>query len=175
MQRLPRSALLALTCWGCASAGPYGFSREYVPLSAEEDVAEGASEYDPVMSQRRKHEWVGKKVSVFGVVVSAEKRGDGKLDVLLSIRGLQDRNLCQTHEDDSCRVTVTDHEFGTIHAITPEASDEPIRPRALLRVIGKVDEEPHEKTGNWVIVADYTRHWPGTKYVTLSEREFMRQ
>jgi hypothetical protein len=173
---LPLLALLStVPCVSCAGAGPYGFAREYAPLSDEEDVAEGAVEYDPVMSQRRKDEWLGKKVSVFGVVVDAPEDSGGKLQVLLSIRGLQDRNLCQSHEDDSCRVTVTDHEFGTIHAVTPQATDEPIRARDLLRVIGKIDEKPHPKTGNWVIVSDYTRHWPSTKYVTLSEREFMRQ
>lgn len=174
--RTPLVSLLGcLLCWSCASAGPYGFAREYVPLSDEEDVAESATQYDPVMSQRRKQDWVGHKISIFGVVESVDKKPDGMLDVLLSIRGLQGRNLCQSDEESSCRVTVTDHEFGTIHALTKEATDKPIQTRDLLRVIGKIDEKPHPKTGNWVIVSEYTRHWPGTEYVTLKEREFMRR
>jgi hypothetical protein len=159
----------------CSSAGPYGFARNYVPLGPEEDAAEGAKEYDPVMVERRKHEWVGKKISIFGVVDTVSEKPDGTLDLLLSIRGLQGRNLCHTHDESTCRVTVTDHEFAKIHATTQQAEDKPVKSRDLMRVIGKISEKTHPKTGNWVIVADYSRHWPDTEYVTMKDREFMRQ
>lgn len=170
-----RSVVLALLLTACASGGPYGYARNYSPSSDEESALENATEYDPVMTGRRKHEWVGKKVWVFGVVESVDKTEGGKLDVLLSIRGLQGRNLCQNQDEDSCRVTVTDHEFGKIHTLTREAADKPIGHNSLLRVIGPISENPHPRTGNWVIDAEFTRHWPNTEYVTLSEREFMRQ
>jgi hypothetical protein len=170
-----RSMVLGLLVAACASGGPYGYARNYSPSSDEEDALENATEYDPVMSGRRKDDWVGTKVWVFGVVESVEKAGGGKLDILLSIRGLQGRNLCVNQDEESCRVTVTDHEFGKVHTRTKEAADKPIGRNSLLRVIGPISETPHPETGNWVIDSQFTRHWPNTEYVTMSEREFMRQ
>jgi hypothetical protein len=167
--------LFALVLLGaCSSGGPYGFARNYDPTGDEEDALEGATEYDPVMAGRRENDWVGKKVWVFGVVESVARNDDNSLDILLSIRGLQGRNLCQAKEEDTCRVTVTDQEFGRVHTIAPEAADGPIRPGSLLRVVGPILEKPHAKTGNWVIEAQFERHWPGTEYVTIRDREFMR-
>lgn len=158
----------------CASGGRYGYARTYIPTGDEEDAAEDAAAYDPVMAQRRQHEWIGKKISIFGVVESVQPWTKGGNDVLLSIRRLQDRNLCLTHDDDTCRVTVTDHSFGMIHAIVSFPGEEP-GPRSLLRVIGTISENTHPKTGNWVLEVEFHRHWPGGEFVTLSQREFMRQ
>src|SRR5204863_8906877 len=60
------SAFVLLLVTACGSAGPYGYSRTYAPLSAEEDAADGAHEYDPVMAERDPAEWKKPKVSVFG-------------------------------------------------------------------------------------------------------------
>lgn len=165
--------MVALTGFldGCASGGRYGYARTYIATGAEEDAEEGAVPFDPVMARRREKEWLGKKVAVFGVVESIEGQ-----DVLLSLRNLQQRNLCSSHEEDSCRVTVTDHEFAKLHAsVRIQPSDKKVQQGSLLRVIGTLSEEPHPDTGNWVIEASFYRHWPGGEFVTLSQREFMRQ
>jgi hypothetical protein len=168
--------LAFLVASACASGGPYGYARTYVPTSDEEDAAEGASEYDPVMAQRVEDEWIGKKVSIFGVVNSISSLPDGAEDVLLSVRGLQPRNLCLSHDEETCRVTVTDHEFAKLHATIVLKEDlAKVGPGSLLRVIGKISEKPHPKTGNRVIIAELYRQWPANEFVTLSEREFLRQ
>lgn len=166
---------LAFAACACSSAGPYGYARTYVPLSEEEDVADGAVEFDPVMADRRSDEWAGKKLSIFGVVESLGDGAGGSGNVLLSVRGLQDRNLCLSHEDDTCRVTVTDKEFYRIHASLELDPKDDVRPGSLLRVIGKLSEKTDSKTGNNVLDVAYYRHWPAVEFVTLSQREFYRQ
>src|SRR6478609_8013385 len=62
---LPFFALLSL---GCHSAGPYGYAREYQPLSAEKSAVAGAREFDPVMAERDKEDWKKGSVTLFGIV-----------------------------------------------------------------------------------------------------------
>jgi len=90
---------------GCG-AGPYGHSRTYEPLGAEASAARGADEYDPVMSRRQPEEWQKKKVTFFGVVTERKDVAGGRAEVVLSVRTLASRNLCESQSDDSCRTTV---------------------------------------------------------------------
>lgn len=175
---LPLSLVALAGSVGCASAGPWGFSRDYTPLDAEEAAAEGSREYDPVMVGRRFHEWVGQSVSVFGVVEGREDTPDGRTDLALSIRVLQDRNLCETAAQDSCRVTVSEHEFAVLHAfvtLQPEAQSGETRLTrgSLVRVIGTISKDPHPKTGGTVLEGKYYRHWPHKYFVTTKSREYM--
>ena len=112
-----RHCLLALALLtGCGSAGPYGYSRTYSPLGAEDDAAEGAREYDPVMSERDKADWKKAKVSVFGIVTKRVAGPAGVAYVTLSVRTLEVRNLCDQLDEETCRVTVGEHEFAIVHA-----------------------------------------------------------
>lgn len=174
------SILLLAAASACGSAGPYGYSRVYTPTDPEEDAADGAEPYDPVMARRLPAEWREKKLSLFGVVVDRAEGRDGLADLTLSVRRLAARNLCDAAEEDTCRVTVGDQELARVHALVKltqqgAVGDKQVRPRSLLRVIGKLEDQPHEKDGADVLLATYHRHWPPAEYVTEQARSYMRR
>jgi hypothetical protein len=174
-----RLSLLALSLLtACSSAGPYGFSRTYSPLSAEAEAAEGARDYDPVMAERDKAEWKKAKVSVFGIVTKRVAGPAGMTNVTLSVRTLEVRNLCDQLDDETCRVTVGEHEFAIVHAnlkLTP--SDDlgalSVNRGSLVRVIGKLTDEVDAEDGTPVFKAEYYRHWPRNYFVTTASRPDM--
>ncbi len=170
-------SVLMLPLSGCGSAGPYGHARYYRPLAGEAEAVKSAVDYDPVMANRRPHEWASKRVSVFGTVEAVQAAESGPADVVLAIRTLQGRNLCATAAEDSCRVTVSEHSFGTVHVtVDPERIVPPegrLMQGALLRVIGAVQLGPHHETGNTVIHAGFVRVWPAQQFVTTKAREYM--
>jgi hypothetical protein len=170
----------ALTWCGCGSGGPYGFSREYSPLSAEETALQGSERYDPVMSKRLPDEWRSKKLDVFGVVLARTEGRDGLADLTLSVRRLAARNLCEEADSDTCRVTVSDQELARVHALVKLAQgdtvgNERVQPRSLLRVIGKLEDQPNKEDGSDVLLAGYYRHWPAAYFVTEQARSYMRR
>ncbi len=131
------------------------------------------------MAGRKFQDWVGKRVSVFGVVKSRRDDESGNVDLALSIRTRQARNLCETTDDETCRMTVSDHEFGVVHAFVKLAPGDAagklkLGQGSLVRVIGKVSKKTHPHTGNTVIEADFYRHWPHGYFVTTKAREYMR-
>lgn len=163
---------------GCSSAGPYGYSRTYTPLDAEEDAAEGAREYDPVMAERDKAEWKNSKVSVFGVVTKRSEGPAGTAYVTLSVRNLEQRNLCEQLDEATCRVTVGQNEFAVVHALlklTPadDLGDKSLSRGSLVRVLGKLTDEVDPADGAPVLKADYYRHWPRNYFVTTASRPDM--
>jgi hypothetical protein len=174
-----RHCLLALALLaGCSSAGPYGYSRTYAPLSAEEDAAEGAREYDPVMAERDKADWKKGKVSVFGIVTKRVAGPGGEAYVTLSVRTLEVRNLCDQLDEETCRVTVGEHEFAIVHAklkLAPadDIGDKSLNRGSLVRVIGKLTDEVDAEDGAPVFKADYYRHWPRNFFVTTASRPDM--
>ena len=176
MRRL--ALALPLLLLGCHSAGPYGYSRTYQPLSAEDSAAEGAREYDPVMAERDKEAWKKGSVSLFGVVKSRAAAKDGGAYVLLSMRTLSDRNLCDEFDEDTCRVTVSEHEHATLHATLKLSSEDDIGQYSvgkgsLLRVIGKLTDEVDPDDGTPVLRVSYYRHWPRNFFVTTASRPDM--
>jgi hypothetical protein len=172
------SFIVLLLVTACGSAGPYGFSRTYAPLSDEEDLAEGAHEYDPVMIEREPESWKKHRISVFGIVRERSQAPGGSAYLTLGVRTLAQRNLCDTASEDSCRVTVSEHDFATVHAIAKLRPEDDLgklslRPGALVRVIGKLNDEVDKNDGAPVIVANYYRHWPRNYFVTTASREHM--
>jgi hypothetical protein len=172
--------LLTLLLTACASAGPYGHSRTYSPLDEEESFAAGTVEYDPVMAKRSPDQWKGKTVSVFGVVLGRSPGSGGTAEVKLSVRTLEPRNLCDSSDDDSCRVTVGEHEHAVVHALLHLSAEDDIGersmgPRSLVRVIGTLTDDVDPSDGEPVLRAKYYRHWPRGYYVTTADRKFMRQ
>jgi len=164
---------------GCHSAGQYGYARVYAPLSDEEDAAEGAKEYDPVMLEREPANWRGQRVSVFGVVKQRSQAPGGNAYLTLSVRTLATRNLCDQMDEDTCRVTVSDNEFAVLHATVNLRPDdalgkESLAAGSLVRVIGTLTDAVDKTDGMQVLKAGYYRHWPRNFYVTMADRDHMR-
>src|SRR5258708_6282054 len=163
-------SLLALLA--CGGAGPYGHAPMYVELSEEKAAAAGARDYDPVMAQRRPDEWSRGTVSLFGVVDSRAAGPGGQALLRMGVRRLDPRNLCESRDDDdSCRVTVSDMDFGVVWVLAAlRAGDDtgphPVGARSLLRVIGRIGQEPAPSGPGPVIHATYYRHSPSCFYVT---------
>ena len=177
-----RSSVLfvAAVLTACGSAGPYGFSRTYEPLSEEEDHTEGAKEYDPVMIEREPETWKKQRISVFGIVRGRSQAPGGSAYLTLGVRTLSERNICDTAADDTCRVTVSEHDFATVHAIAKLRPEDDLgklslRPGALVRVIGKLNDEVNKNDGAPVLVAGYYRHWPRNYFVTTADRDHMQR
>jgi hypothetical protein len=176
-----RLAPTALVFCACHSPGPYGFSPTYAPLGAEEAAVTGATEYDPVMVQRDPEGWRKKRTMLFGVVTTRGAGPGGGAYVALSVRRLEPRNLCDNaNDEDSCRVTVSDRDFGVVHAVVPLKPDDDFGPQSvgpgsLLRVVGGLGEELDPADGAPVLRASFYRHWPRNFYVTRASAVHMRQ
>ena len=174
---LPAFALLLVTA--CSSAGPYGYSRTYSALSAESDAADGAREYDPVMAERDRAEWKKNKISLFGIVNKRAEGPNGMAYVTLSVRTLEIRNLCEALDEQTCRVTVGEHEFAIVHALlklspADDIGEKSINRGSLVRVLGKLTDEVDPEDGTAVMKGDYYRHWPRNFFVTTASRPDMQ-
>jgi hypothetical protein len=165
----------------CSGAGPYDHAPTYVPLSDERRAENGAKDYDPVMVQRQPDQWHGVPVGLFGVVTARAPGPSGTANLTLSVRRLDTRNLCEEQTDDStCRTTVSDKDFGAIHAVVtlrPEddIGEHSLSAGSLVRVIGQLAQDPDPSDGSVVLRASYYRHWPRHFYVTRSAASSMRQ
>jgi hypothetical protein len=171
----------ALAVAACQGAGPYGHSPRYAELSDEQAAAAGAREYDPVMVERRPDEWRKGATSLFGVVESRAAGPSGQALLRLSVRRLEPRNLCDNqNDDDSCRVTVSDKDFGVVWALVSlHAGDDvgprSLGPRSLVRLIGTIGQEPAPGGVGLVLHATFYRHWPALFYVTRASAHDLRQ
>jgi len=170
----------ALLLSGCGSAGPYGHSQLYSPLDEETKATNGSVDFDPVMAKRSPEQWKGKTVSLFGVVLARSPGSSGNTEVKLSVRTLEPRNLCDSSDEDSCRVTVSDREYAVVHALLHLATEDDIGelslgPQSLVRVVGALSDDVDPSDGEPIVVAKYYRHWPRGYYVTTAARSLMRR
>ena len=181
MRSLLLALPLALAVAGCHGAGPYGHAVNYVPLSDEEKALNGAKEYDPVMFQRKPEEWRGKPVSLFGVVTTRSSGPGGGAYLTLSVRRLEPRNLCDSNADEeTCRVTVSDTDFGVVHVNVALHGDDDVGEHSvgggsLVRVVGTFGEDVDPNDGNPLMRVTYYRHWPRYFFVTRAAASQMRQ
>jgi hypothetical protein len=182
---LPFRPLLLVTCLlaclvACHSAGPYGHAPVYAPLSDEEAQVKGAREYDPVMFARQPEDWRKGNVTLFGIVTNRGTAPGGAY-LALSVRRLEPRNLCESmNDDDSCRVTVSDRDFGVVHAIVSAHGEDDVGPHSisagsLVRLVGHFGEDVDPNDGSPILRATYYRHWPRYFYVTKAAAREMRQ
>ncbi|MDP9149003.1 MAG: hypothetical protein M3O36_03540 [Myxococcota bacterium] len=177
----PAFALLSSLLCACEGAGPYGHSPHYAVLDEETRAAAGAREYDPVMAARQPEQWRQGTVSLFGRVESRSAGPGGRALLRVSIRRLEARNLCANEGDeDSCRVTVSDRDFGFLWALVALHGDDDVGPHSvapgsLLRVVGTLGQEVSPADGGAVIHATWYRHWPPFYYVTRASARDMRQ
>ncbi len=174
------TALLSVASVGCSSAGPYGYSRDYSPLSAEEEAVDGAREYDPIMAQREPDDWKKGKVMLFGVVRSRSEGPGGTAYLSLGMRTLAARNLCDDFEEETCRVTVGTKEHAIVHVLAKlDANDnigkESVSAGSLVRVVGKLSDGVDPDDGMPVLEVQYYRHWPRGFYVTSADASHMRK
>jgi hypothetical protein len=175
-------ALILIACFVAAcGAGQYGHSPHYVPLEDEAQAVEGSREFDPVMFQRQPDEWRKSPVSLFGIVTSRSPGPSGAAQVTLSVRRLEPRNLCDSlREDSTCRVTVSDRDFGLVHVFATlrpddDVGDKSVGTGSLLRVVATANGEVDPSDGASILRATYYRHWPRNFYVTKAAARDMRQ
>jgi hypothetical protein len=176
----PRLLALALLALGCRGAGAYGHSPRYVELDEETSASSGAREYDPVMAERQPDQWRQGRVSLFGVVQKREPGPGGQAKLTLGVRRLESRNLCGNEaDDDSCRVTVSDKDFGVVWALATLRGEDDVGPhsvaaRSLVRIVGTIGQDV-SPTGAPIVHATYCRHWPAFTYVTGASASDLRQ
>ena len=165
---------------GCGGGGKYGYAPNYIPTDSEESATKGAKEYDPVMFQREPETWRKGNVVLFGVVTSRAAGGGGTANLTLSVRRLEPRNLCDNgNDEDTCRVTVSDRDFGVVHALVALKGEDDVGERSvaagsLIRVVGQFGQDV-DTGGEPTIRASFYRHWPRHYYVTKSKADTMRQ
>jgi hypothetical protein len=172
--------VLASAWMGCGSAGPYGYARTYFPTEAEQRAEKATLEYDPVMAERDPEAWASQPVSLFGVVSLRTEEGDDTTSLVVSLRRLERRNLCESGAEDSCRVTVTEKVFGSVRVLVklrPEdrAGSGRVDPGSLVRVIGLLTPKRDSEEAPTTIRATFYRHWPPDQYVTTAQRKYMRR
>lgn len=166
---------------GCRSGGPYGHAPRYEALSDEERAVAGAREYDPVMYGREPDKWKSGRSTFFGVVTARAPGAGGGAYLTVSVRRLEPRNLCANgNDEDTCRVTVSDKDFGVAHVHVrlvgeDDVGDKSVGVGSLVRVVGRFDQAADGGDGAPVLRADFVRHWPRHFYVTQSSAEHMRQ
>jgi hypothetical protein len=165
----------------CHDPGLYGHSPNYAPLPDEDGAVKGAREYDPVMFQRQPEEWRSKPSVLFGIVTQRTAGPAGAASVKLSVRRLEPRNLCaNSNDEDSCRVTVSEKDYGVVTAALSLKGEDDVGPHSvsagsLVRVVGTFSQEVDPQDGSPLIRATYYRHFPRNFYVTSASSEVMRQ
>ena len=180
MKHALTAATLALALTACG-AGPYGHSPRYIPASGEPKAVAGARDYDPVMFARQPDEWRKSNVMLFGIVTSRTAGPGGGSYLTLSVRRLEPRNLCDSmHDDDSCRVTVSDADSGVVHVLVKLTGEDDVGEHSvgggsLLRVVGRFGEDIDPNDGGPVLRAAWYRHWPRYFFVTRAAGRVMRQ
>ncbi len=176
----PPVLAFSLSVLGCQGAGAYGHSPHYVELDEEGVAVAGAREYDPIMAEKQPDQWRQRKITLFGVVERRDPGPGGQARLTLSVRRLEPRNLCSEKTDeDSCRVTVSDKDFGVVEALVSLRGDDHVGPRSvgarsLVRVVGTIGEDV-APTGAPVFHAVWYRHWPAFYYVTRASARDMLQ
>lgn len=166
---------------GCASAGRYGYAREYVYLSDERAYGDRADEtavYDEV--RRLPDRFNDRLISWWGIVTDVENSNNGAARVTMQLRTHQARHLCEDETDASCRVTINDRDGGSFTAVVTlspddQAGENRVQPLSVLRVYGTVMQGDYNREGGPILRAQYYRHWPRGQYVTSSAAGALRR
>ncbi len=159
---------------GCASAGRYGYAREYVVLSEERSYSDRADEtavYDEV--RRMPDRFSDRLLSWWGIVTDIDTSSNGAARVTMQLRTHQPRHLCEDETDASCRVTINDRDGGSFTAVVTlspddQAGENRVQALSVLRVYGTVMQGEVSREGGPLIRPQYYRHWPRRQHVTGS-------
>jgi hypothetical protein len=169
---------------GCGGAGPYGHAPHYVPLGSEREAVANARPYDRRLGVERRPDDGRPRgrpagdtdrrygpVALFGVVDERVVGPGGQALLKLAVRALEAHNVCDREgDDDSCRVTVSDQDFGVVWALVALRAEDDTGPlavgqRSLLRVVGTIAEDVSPVDGAPVVHATWYRHWPARQYL----------
>ena len=99
----------------------------------------------------------------------------------MSVRRLEPRNACDDGQDEStCRTTVSDADFGVVHALVPLRADDEMGEASmsggsLVRLVGTFGDATDPVDGGPVMRVTWYRHWPRGFYVTKAAARNMRQ
>lgn len=151
--------VVASTLMSCRSAGPYGYSRTYATTSDEAHAVAGKPEFEARNATRGSTSWL------FAVVTHRAAGPGGAAYLGLSLRALSPQNQCPSSDEDSCRVTVSDHETGRAHALLVLGAEDDLGEKSigigsLVRVVGTVTQDVDPSDGTPVLRASFYRHWP---------------
>lgn len=182
--------LWAIFLSSACGAGPYGFSRYYEPLDAEEPYHEKSRDVPYGVVAARPFDYQDTLLAWFGIVEGIEPMKDGRFLVRLSHHKHKDRHLCFDETSSSCRVTVhfkSSGNFSVAMHLNPEdmvPGLNKIQPGTLMRVFGKVRcwEEGKgnykcnfDEKGGLMLQGVYYRQWPARYYSTTRAAGSMRR
>ena len=164
---------------GCHSSGPYGHAKVYSPTSDEDRAVQGRQEYDPLLAQRAPEKQLNRPLWLFGVVTKRSTGANGAAYIAVSLRTLQQRNLCESQDEDSCRVTVSEREMGRVHLLLPLTSEDDLGEHgvgigSLLRVVGTVAQDVDPSDGSPILRGTFYRHWPRNTFVTTRAASILK-
>jgi hypothetical protein len=154
----------------CGGPGAYGHAPAYAPTDAETSALAGAREYDPGRARAHGAESSKESVTFFGVVEARSPGPGGQALLKLRLRTLAQRNACRRPDDaDSCRVTVSERDGGTLWALVSLRGDDDVGPvavgqQSLVRVVGRPGQDVSPADGAPVVHAVFYRHWPVGEY-----------
>ena len=171
---MKNALVVAVTAFAvaCAGAGAYGHAPHYVELDEEASAVASARPYDPAMAHLRAEDARKTPVVAFGIVESRAAGPGGHALLKLSVRALEPRNWCErASDDDSCRVTVGDRDFGVLWSLVSLRAEDDmgshaIGQRSLVRIVGTLGQDVSRADGAPVVHATWYRHWPPFHYVT---------
>jgi hypothetical protein len=129
------------------------------------------------MAARETKKWSSTPVQLFGVVERRKKSKTSDVELMLSLRTLSPRNLCEEEGEDTCRVTVSEREYGKLTAHLRLTTDDDIGVRrvsinSMVRVVGKLQ---FDGTTPVAIRGTYYRHFPRNEWVTTADRSYMNR
>jgi hypothetical protein len=165
---------------GCHSPGPWGHSKIYSPTGVERGAVGGASEFDPRAFERSPEKWRDRPVWLFGIVTNRGVGPGGAAYLAVSIRSLQLRNLCEREDEDTCRVTVSEREHGTVKVLVNLSGEDDrgelsVGPGSLVRVVGTIGQDADPVEGTPILRATFYRHWPRGYFVTTKAAAVLRR
>lgn len=163
---------------GCSGAGPYGYDREYVSLSGEDEWMDRAANAVYQDVRRDPADYLSTTLAWFGIVQAVDANSErGRIS--LTYRTHQPRHLCRDERSSSCRVTVSERSGGAFSIelnMRPEDQNgvDRIGPGSLIKVYG-VPTGDFDAEGGPVVSASWYRHWPHGTFVTTGAASSMRR
>ena len=170
---------LVLTSTVACGGNNYGYAPEYAPLDDEEAYFEKGKAHSYEEVRRNPSAYAGETLAWFGVVNDVQQKGNGQVQVAMTLHFHQDRHLCADQFDSSCRVTISEKEGGPFSALLtlrPEDREGKDRVYAgsLLKIYGPPLPE-YDDEGGPIVNTKYYRHWPRGTYVTTGRAGNMRR
>lgn len=182
--------LAAAFLLSACGAGPFGFSRYYVPTKEEVVYEKQATEYNYGEISTKPEEYKDRMIAWFGIVEKVTPTDDERFMVRLSQQQHKERHLCSGDGSSSCRVTVHFKSHGSFSVLIALKEEDlipgidRIQPGTLMRVFGKLKCRKNQNgqtscdrddRGTVMLNGVYYRQWPRRYYVTTRAAADMRR